>query len=57
MKKFHSYVGKNPGQRIEQIGIGLGVSAKTLVLRLRKLVGEKRIGMKGHKRGTTYVAR
>jgi hypothetical protein len=57
VKKFHSYVGKNPGQRIEQIGIGLGVSTKTLVLPVKKLVGEKRIGTKGQKRATTYFAK
>jgi hypothetical protein len=57
VKKFHAYVGKNPGQRIEQIGIGLGVSTKTLVLPVKKLHSEKQIGTKGQKRATTYFAK
>ena len=56
VNKFHSYVGKHPGQGIEQIGIGLGVSTKTLILPVNKLHSEKRIGTKEHKRATTYFA-
>ncbi len=57
VKKFHAYVGKNPGQRIEQIGIGLGVSTKTLVLPVKNLHSEKQIGTKGQKRATSYFAK
>jgi hypothetical protein len=50
------YVKKNPGQRIEQIGEALGVPTRELVLPMRKLIGEKAVKAKGHKRSTTYAA-
>jgi hypothetical protein len=57
VKKLHSFVSKNPGQRIEQIGRALGVATKELVLPVKKLIGEKRISTKGQRRATTYFAK
>ena len=57
VKKLHSYVAKNPGPRIEQIGMALGVATKELVLPVKKLVSEKKLTSKGQKRATTYFAK
>jgi hypothetical protein len=57
VKKLHTYVAKNPGQRIEQIGSSLGVATKELVLPVKKLVGEKQLSTKGQKRATVYFAK
>jgi hypothetical protein len=57
VKKLHSYLTKNPGQRIEQVGTGLGVSTKELALPVKKLVSEKKITSKGQRRATTYFAK
>ena len=57
VNKFHSYVGEHPGQGIEQIGLGLGVSTKTLILPVKKLHSDKRLGTTGHKRATAYFAK
>jgi len=56
-KKLHAYIAKHPGQRIEQIGAGLGVVTKEFVLPVKKLLSEKRISTKGQKRATTYFAK
>jgi len=57
VKKLHAHVAKNPGQRIETIGAGLGVPTKELVLPVKKLLGEKKLSTKGQKRATTYFAK
>jgi ribosome-associated translation inhibitor RaiA len=57
LKKLHAYIGKAPGQRIEQIGSALAISTKELVLPIKKLIGDKRISKKGQKRATTYWAK
>jgi hypothetical protein len=57
VKKLHSFVSKNPGQRIEQIGRALGVATKELLLPVKRLVGEKRISTKGQKRSTRYFTK
>ena len=57
VKKLHSHIAKNPGQRIEQIGKALGVTTKELILPVKKLVEEKRLSKKGQKRATTYDAK
>lgn len=57
VKKLHSHVAKNPGQRIEQIGKALGIVTKELVLPVKKLVSEKKLSTKGQKRATTYFAK
>jgi hypothetical protein len=56
-KKLRAAIAKQPGQRIEQIGAGLGVATKELVLPVKKLLGEKSISTKGQKRATTYFAK
>jgi ElaB/YqjD/DUF883 family membrane-anchored ribosome-binding protein len=57
IKKLHTYVGKNPGQRIEQIAQGLDISTKELNLPAKKLIGDKKLSTKGQKRATTYFAK
>jgi hypothetical protein len=57
VKKLHAHVAKNPAQRIEQIGMALGIATKELTLPMKKLVGEKRMTSKGQKRATTYYAK
>jgi len=57
VKKLHAHVAKNPGQRIETIGAGLGVPTKELVLPAKKLLSEKRLATKGQKRATIYFAK
>jgi hypothetical protein len=55
--KLHSYISKHPGQRIEQIAFGMGMTTKELNLPAKKLIAEKRLTTKGAKRATTYTAR
>ena len=57
IKKLRIYVVKNPGQRIEQIGRGLDVTTKELVLPVKKLMSERQISTKGQKRATVYFAK
>jgi ribosome-binding protein aMBF1 (putative translation factor) len=57
VKKLHSHIAKNPGQRIEQIGDALGVATKDLALPVRKLVSEKKVSSKGQKRATMYFSK
>jgi len=57
IKKLHSYIAKNPGQRIEQIAQGLDISTKELNLPAKKLISEKKLSTKGQKRATTYFAK
>ena len=57
IKKLHSYIAKNPGQRIEQIAQGLDISTKELNLPAKKLIGDKKLSTKGQKRATTYFAK
>ena len=52
-----SYVKSNPGQRIEQIADGMGTSTKELNLPAKKLLGNKAIKTRGHKRATQYFPR
>ena len=52
--KLRSYIARNPGQRIELIGQGLGLATKELALPARKLLAAKQISTKGQKRATTY---
>ena len=55
-EKLGSFIAKNPGLRIEQIGQTLGVATKDLALPVKKLIAAKRISTKGQKRATTYYA-
>ena len=57
IKKLHSYIAKNPGQRIEQIAQGLDITTKELNLPAKKLISEKKLSTKGQKRATTYFAK
>ena len=52
---FLSFVGKNPGLRIEQINKQLGTTTKDLALPIRKLIGDGSLKAKGKKRSTTYT--
>ena len=49
-----AYVKGNPGQRIEQIAEGMGTSTKELNLPAKKLIGNKALKTRGHKRATQY---
>ncbi len=53
-ERFASFVGSNPGLRIEQINKQLGTTTKDLALPIRKLISEGRVKAKGQKRSTTY---
>jgi hypothetical protein len=55
--KLRDYIAKNPGQRIEQIGAGLGIATKELALPARKLLADKQLSKRGQKRATTYFAK
>src|SRR5450755_2927791 len=57
IKKLHSYIAKNPGQRIEQIAQGLDITTKELNLPAKKLISDKKLSTKGQKRATTYFAK
>src|SRR2546430_3096563 len=54
--RFHEFVAKNPGLRIEQINKQLGTTTKDLALPIRKLISTGVITTKGKKRSTTYFA-
>jgi hypothetical protein len=51
---FLSFVGKNPGLRIEQINKQLGTTTKDLALPIRKLIADGSLKVKGKKRSTQY---
>ena len=51
---FMSFVGKNPGMRIEQINKQLSTTTKDLALPIRKLIADGSLKAKGKKRSTTY---
>ena len=57
IKKLHGYIAKNPGQRIEQIAVGMGTSTKELTLPARKLLAEKALKTKGQRRATQYFSK
>jgi hypothetical protein len=47
----------NPGQRMEQLAVGLSLPSKELTLPIKKLLQENRLRTKGQKRATAYYAR
>jgi hypothetical protein len=55
--KLFDYVKGSPGQRIEQIADGMGISTKELNLPAKKLIANKQLRTKGQKRATQYFAR
>lgn len=56
-QSLETYVKRNPGQRIEQIGQALGTATKELALPAKKLIAEKKLRTKGQKRATVYFAK
>ncbi len=52
--KLETFISKNPGKRIEQIGHELSVSTKDLVLSVKKLIGDRVITTRGQRRATAY---
>jgi hypothetical protein len=50
------YVRANPGQRLEEIGRGLGTDTAGLKLPVKELMGSGRLRTEGQKRGTKYFA-
>ncbi len=52
-----TYVKRNPGKRIEQIGAALDLATKELALPAKKLIAEKKLSTKGQKRATVYFAK
>jgi len=56
IKKLHGHIAKHPGLRIEKIGAGLGLPTKALVLPVKRLISDKKVFTKGHKRATVYFA-
>ena len=53
--ELYSFIVKNPGQRIEQIAKGMGVTSKELALPAKKLIAEKAVKTKGQRRATAYM--
>jgi hypothetical protein len=54
--RFHEFVSKNPGLRIEQINKQLGTTTKDLALPIRKLMADGMLKGKGEKRSRQYFA-
>jgi hypothetical protein len=54
--RFHEFVAKHPGLRIEQINKQLGTSTKDLALPIRKMIADGTLKTKGEKRSTAYFA-
>ncbi len=54
--KLVSFVEKNPGSSIEEIGRGIAIPTKELALPVKKLLAEGRLKKKGQKRATRYSA-
>ena len=52
--KLKDYVKAHPGERIEQIAKGMGVSTRELNLPAKKLLAEKVLKTRGEKRATKY---
>jgi hypothetical protein len=50
------YVRAHPGQRLEEIGRGLGTDTAGLKLPVKELMGSGRLRTEGQKRGTKYFA-
>lgn len=55
--KLLAYITKHPGERIEQIGVGMCVPTKELLLPAKKLIAAGKIRTKGQKRATSYSAK
>ncbi len=53
---FLEHVGKNPGQRMEQISKALGYTTTELTLPVKKLLSAGSIHVEGQKRATQYYS-
>lgn len=51
---FLSYVRSNPGERLEQIGVGMGIDTKELKRPVQLLLEEGKLRTEGQRRGTKY---
>lgn len=51
---LEAYIAANPGERIEQIGKGLGLPTKELTRPVTKLLASKAIRKRGDRRATRY---
>jgi len=52
--KILEHVRKHPGDRMEQISKAFGANTKDLRLPITKLIEEKKLKVKGQRRGTKY---
>jgi hypothetical protein len=52
--RLRDYVKAHPGERIEQIAKGMGVSTRELNLPAKKLLAQKLLKTRGEKRATKY---
>lgn len=52
--RLRDYVKSHPGERIEQIAKGMGVSTRELNLPAKKLLSQKMLKTRGEKRATKY---
>src|SRR5262245_26795840 len=52
--RLKDYVKSHPGERIEQIAKGMGVSTRELNLPAKKLLAQKVLKTRGEKRATKY---
>lgn len=50
------HIKSHPGERIEQIALGLGLSTQELKLPTLKLLAARKVKTKGQRRGTKYFA-
>jgi hypothetical protein len=55
-QRLVTFVGANPGLRLEQIAAGLGVTTNELKLPVIKLLSSKVLKKTGERRGTKYFA-
>jgi len=52
-----TYVAKNPGQRLEQIAIGMDIDSHDLKRPIQMLLEAKELSKEGQRRGTMYYAK
>jgi hypothetical protein len=54
VERLFDFIKANPGRRVEQIKVALGLKTSALTLPIRKLIAAKRITATGLRRATTY---
>jgi hypothetical protein len=57
VERLAGHIKANPGQRMDDIKVALGLPTKDLKLPIKKLLAEKRISWKGRGAGMTYSPR